>query len=357
MSEFTSPPAPRPIPRPPLHAPAQPTSAEASNLERAFGFEELSFREYIEGRSTHKLSARRLTALAREMDVDVHPLVMYGAGWAAAEAACHRRMDSSSTGRQDAYEDRINALHFAEACWMNARGQFSAAEQHASTSVNSVDYRAFATRTSFALASLPLLDVIADWRTVEQVTGCGAYEAADEVSSNIAELALDVLTQRTPTIEHKWAQSGICNELLGCLLLQSATVGEGVVIPASLRQDHNRVVGLRSDLVKVSAKDNHRKTLVQVSGHTHKRTASQGIFVMYSKSMKLKKATNLETLAFVAREQLGESQPSDVKDGLDNIRKQLNQQLYNFEEWAFNSGISGQTKTRPRGDAQEPMVD
>ncbi|HWY78827.1 MAG TPA: hypothetical protein VNW29_00555 [Candidatus Sulfotelmatobacter sp.] len=242
---------------------------QPSSLERAFGFVDPLFREYISMKSTKYASSRVLTILSSEMSHHTHPLVRYASGWVSAEAGMLRvRQRDRDRERSYSLPGRLSAIEAAKNIWQEVKDDFQEAQQAASSSDTKADYLGFQLRAEQALAYIPSMRLAATLFSGREVPEEIRDILLRETRKNLTALGKNLTDLKGHGKKFLDVRSGVRNEILSGLLLQEEQSPRYVILPASLRQDNNSMGYLRSDLVAVSLESPYPKKLIQVtSGH------------------------------------------------------------------------------------------
>lgn len=275
----------RPVPTPPgpdsPWFPKAPETEDAdflglSGFERALNIRDPGLNEYFFKKS--RSSERQLLELGYQMMESDNPHVLNAAGSASAEAAM-RRTRPGKAGRLS-LTDRLSALELARMAWTNA-GKLGAAER-ANKQFFPTEYEAY--RFDFGithnLSYLPNMELVAQLAGGEEIGDEDWQFGINETKANLVALG-EVLTSHEGGVSKiPLRRRGYVYEVLAGMVLQRET-DQRIIIPSSLRQDHNPNANLRADLLAVE-RDSASKTLIQVKGswdENGRRDKNHRIFV------------------------------------------------------------------------------
>ncbi len=228
-----------------------------TTLEEIFGFEDFAFRQYMRAVSTRALPPQQLEYLAANMLDNEHPIVRSAAGCALAEAALYRHNEIACVP----LETRLRNLGLAGMIWSEVTMDFKKMEEEYPLK-ESNDIFGFWMRSLFARAMLPSLRLAATWISGEAVDAGTTITIIDQTQDRVLALGSTLAWSPPYHCEYTWTRNGLCSELTTTALLQKAGC---LVIPGSIRQDHNQKSSVRSDLVVLSSDEGHPRTRVQVS--------------------------------------------------------------------------------------------
>lgn len=238
-----------------------------SNLELVFGFTDRAFNEYISLERTKDILPSQLQSLSSEMSRHSHPIVMYAGGWAAAEASMLRMKDNNPTYKDVDYSvsDRLQSLTNAQNMWLTAAEELHVLHGNTEDPKVSADLLGFELRAMQAISYLPSMRLISHLMGDQDISEQERDGYLRDTKQRVLSLSDVVIDLPGEDSEFLKVRSGVCNELLSGIFLQSDHDPQFIIIPASVRQDNNASGGRRSDLVAVATVPPHPKTLIQVS--------------------------------------------------------------------------------------------
>jgi hypothetical protein len=304
-------------------------ASRRSNLEQLYGFDYMPFRQYMQGHGAVKNRAQKYLRLSGEMAGHPHPVVVYAAGWAAAEAVMHR----AHPDRPYPLAKRLAALERAQALWSAVHPALEEAAQQRHTSPDlAASFFGLALRTKAALAYVPSMRLAAKWLAGFPLNTRQTESTLHHTEKKVTALGAEALGQTLRQERPSATRQGFCGELLAGLLIQKHRPPRHLIVPAALRQDHHPNPQLRGDLVAISANAEmrHPKTLIQI--HDAQPRPGDPRFMIGSAALTLHRPgeTILSTLqAFIDRAN-GVSKDMAAHESLDRLSGSLAGELAVF---------------------------
>jgi hypothetical protein len=247
--------------------------SKPSNLERVFGFTHEAFRQYMHLQRSRQQQAATFETLSSQMAAHDHPLVMYAAGWALAEAALRRRQGNAE-GSSLPFSARAQYLKGARPLWGQAVEGFIQARRTAPSMERQADFWGYEMRARRARAYISSMRIAAAWLSEYDLPSQHLDQELQRTHKGALELGARICYHKTGAKEFTDQRKGIVNEMLSGLLIQAARQNDPLhylIVPASLRQDNKRKSEQRVDLLAISAGLRHPQLMIQVTTATSDR--------------------------------------------------------------------------------------
>ncbi len=232
-------------------------------LEEVFDFRDVNFSRYITIRSAGPDTLRALRDNMAESD---HPLVVIAAGWAAAELAMYRPKFQSEFSRpRFDLEERLENLGTAQNMWESVGPAVSAWKSSQPSKERRLDVRNIDLRRKQALAYLPMMGIAASFGAREPFSPGQVAWHRDKTWRQSVQCGRVVLSLPGKDDLSRGSKAGMIAETLCGLTGQRDERQHHLVLPASLRQDHNPRARFRADFMALSTAYPHPKTPVFVN--------------------------------------------------------------------------------------------
>lgn len=196
-----------------------------------------------------------------------HPLLRYAAGSAAMELAL-RPCKGGVSSAYGTFERRQELLRFAKPHYLLAAMGLSEMSKGAKYALQLAGMEVQALHT---VAYMPLAEIAASWQARHKLDSDSIDALHNKTRTALAHLGEFVLGINSGDAIRSGVRTGLMSELACGMVGQVDEPSHYLLLPGSLRQDHNRRHGLRADLIAMSAQTPHRKTLLQVK-HALKRS-------------------------------------------------------------------------------------
>ena len=239
-------------------------------LESIFSIRDDAFRAYMSLPDLTNVPVFSLHRLSEQMEQSKEPVVTYAAGWAAFEEAT--LIDGTVP-----YFRRAVALERAKTIWARAEeGLHELYLEHKDSDkqITARDYALGLTlRAQFAQSSIPAAEM-----AILRLSGKDEYRDFMAASMRIARMSFlsfgNRLRPRHPSKTKvngerlRATKAGVRNEVLSLLLLQEVDTTDEIVLPSSVREDHNIDPAHRNDLqVLTFGTESASSTRVQVTSN------------------------------------------------------------------------------------------
>jgi hypothetical protein len=307
-------------------------TAQVSNLEHVFGFRDLAFRQYMTLGRTKDASPRLLKDLASEMAEHGHPIVRYAGAWAVAEAGMFRLSHPGLQSRPntDSLPDRLQSLETAQGMWGQAAIDFGNLRGATTRPELQNEYLGFELRAMQSLTYIPSMQLTATLMSdfvISEQDRDGLLQRTRQRLASLGEVVLDLKGNGQGFFD---VRSGICNEILGGLLLQESHDSRYVIIPASVRQDNHAEASMRADLIAVNTKETHPRTLIQISSRMDQNQVSKERFIVHTWSdLTLEGQRPRDTLRRVIEKEKG-GKTTYISSQIDSLSQSLTDRLAAF---------------------------
>jgi|GEM_PF-3173039 len=306
----------------PIQHPTEPAIAEA--LQDSFGFRDEGFCDYLNLRSPDRVPVDDMIDIISSMDTDTHPLVAYNAGWALAELAMRRirpgkRNDFSSEERQAALDD-------AEEKWEKAEKGFNKLKPTATSLNEAKSYQTMSFNTGFALSTLPVMELAADWRCGVKIPPADiemAYEDTKENLLDMGEKALTLYENTEGTFKRKVGAQ--CEKLFGALCMHNAVT---LAYAMPYRRKLLANTGRKCDFIAVDRQAPHIDVPVRMSrplDSNNMRGTKK--FAIYRRNVAPHGTTVEPNLGLYIAQQRGGSISPEEAAILQDIEEQVNQRF------------------------------
>lgn len=240
-----------------IHTPDTPTYI--SNLERVFHFRNPDFRRYMRMKTDKQNIVALLFKLHDAMRPSQLSLVQYASGWAAAEVSITQK-DVGSYLRYQGLEAACKQWAIAAASFSNDRKQTTDPKRHAQLWMLELQaIHALAYRPMFEMGIETFLN--SDNAYKPEFVSAKRQENIHNVMA-LAEIIEGLLP--TASSAERPPMLGFLYELAVGALLQRDSLEKFIILPASLRQDHHKFRGMRSDLLAYTRHKRPRKYWLQV---------------------------------------------------------------------------------------------
>lgn len=231
-----------------------------SRTEEVFDFRNLGFRQYMALKASRG-GPNKLRHARDAMANSGHPLVVYAAGWAAAELALHRTKPQE--GRplsQVALTERIENLKTAQTLWASVGPGMNDLRESQPSQDRQLRVRDINVRRRQAIAYLPLMEVGAAVLAYEPYSRDHIEwyrhhawgQSVAEADNMLFLPSRDRLSRET--------KAGLIAEAICGLIGQQDARFHHLVLPASFRQDNGVDKRFRADFLALDTKAPHCKT-------------------------------------------------------------------------------------------------
>ncbi|HSX07297.1 MAG TPA: hypothetical protein VLG11_00180 [Candidatus Saccharimonadales bacterium] len=241
-----------PKPGPPRQASARPAE-KLSILENIFGFRDPAFRAYMTAQRPTPLLLRYWGDVMAESN---HGLVLYSAGWAAAELVIHRtKVRSDPDAQRRNLDERRTTLKQAKERWLRAAEVLPSLRRAQPTEKRVAQIGHVELQLAQALAHTPSMEVIAAQMCNASFDCQTREERLQKTHENSVELAKFLLSfdlsdpsEREGRIGKLSIMSGVLCGLVGQF---DDNPRKYVFMPASFRRAHHKLPFVRADCLAV----------------------------------------------------------------------------------------------------------
>jgi hypothetical protein len=242
----------------PRHHPQ--SSAMADVLQHSFGFSDEGFSDYLDLRSPNRVPVDDMLDIAEKMDTDAHPLVAYSAGWVLAEAV----MRQPRPGRPNDFssEQRQDALDVAEEYWEKSEKGFNKLKAKATSPSAAKSFHTMGFNVGFALSTLPVIELAADWRSGEKVSPADVQIAYEDTQENLLDMgttALALYERSVGSLKRKVGSQ--CEKLFGALSMHNAVT---LAYAMPFRRKILAGEAHKADFVTIGRHEPHRDIQVRI---------------------------------------------------------------------------------------------
>lgn len=229
--------APRPGP------PKRP-AARLSALEYIFEFQDSAFREYM---SAPRPGPGLLCHWGERMAESSHGLVLYAAGWAAAELTIHPgKTRHTLVEQRRELNKRRTSLNLAKERWLRAADLLPNLRRAQSTQGRAVQIQQIEVQLTHALAHTPNMEIIAAQMCNLSLDSEEREARLQKTRENSVAVAKFLLSSPPPPGEGRRGYLGLMSEACGLVGQADDNPRRYVFMPSSFRRAHHRFPEVRS---------------------------------------------------------------------------------------------------------------
>jgi len=236
------------------------TCLRPHTLEQVFDFEDVSFRRYME-QPRHPEKLHELIPLLAESD---HPVVLVAAGSAAVESALHPKT-ARPLSPQSSSRERMRLLNSAETYWSRALAQFSSYFQEQNDIELKDQFKFMSSQTMHKLAYIPMMKVAASLYANCPMPLAKMAAMQQKTTAKLLQVAEDTLNMSEQKVTSRADRTGLLGELACGMIGMVDDPAKYILLPSSLRQDHDIRPMYRADFISIATRWPFLKAPVQVT--------------------------------------------------------------------------------------------